>query len=102
MPLIFNVTVTPNAAKYRWKLDENGTLKCYLTSPALEGRANTEFIKKLAKLLGLAPSHIRIITGETTRIKKIFVESEMSHHQFLERLSITTQANKQMNIFEKK
>jgi len=99
MPLTFIVKITPKAAKYRWKLDKNGSLKCYLISPAIEGRANSEFIKKLAKLLDLPQSAIEIVTGHTTQTKKITIATAMTYDLLLKKLNIITEKDNQIDLF---
>jgi uncharacterized protein len=94
MALQFTVKITPNAATYRWKLAADNTLKCYLTSHAIEGRANAEFIAKLAKLLHLAPSLITIISGHTSRIKKVKINSSLSYQALLVLLNLASDTQK--------
>ena len=49
-------------------------LVVYVTSPPDDGKANEAVIKLLAKHLGVAPSRLSIIRGETSRNKLILVE----------------------------
>lgn len=51
-----------------------GRLTVAVTAPAHEGLANRSTIKLLAKQLGIAPSRITIIRGETMRNKLIEVD----------------------------
>ena len=48
---------------------ENGRLKLRLTASPVDGQANQQAIKLLAKAFGTAPSRIRITRGETSRNK---------------------------------
>ncbi len=48
---------------------ENGRLKLRLTAPPVDGKANKQAIKLLAKLFGVAPSRIDLIRGRTSRDK---------------------------------
>jgi hypothetical protein len=52
------------------KEDEN-RFKVYVTSPAIEGRANQALIKRLAEFFGLSKSKIKIIKGKKSRNKII-------------------------------
>lgn len=98
MALSFTVKVTPKAAAYRWKMDNSGMLKCFLTSPAIEGRANNEFVKKLAKLLKIPASAIYIESGATSRLKKISITTNLTYQQFLEIIGITRDQIEQLSI----
>ncbi len=46
-------------------------VKIYLTSPPVDGKANEELCKFLAKQSGLPRSSVRIHSGETSRTKVI-------------------------------
>lgn len=56
---------------------EGGALKIKVTAPPREGKANRELIKFLSKLFGVAKSRIAILSGESSRNKRIFI-SEIS------------------------
>lgn len=49
-------------------------LKIKLTSPPVDGAANKNCCEYLAKLLGVAKSHIIIVNGETTRQKRVLIK----------------------------
>ncbi len=49
----------------------DGCYKIRLKAPPVDGRANTELIKWLAKQFGIACSDIKIKTGFTSRKKTI-------------------------------
>lgn len=51
--------------------EHGGRLKIALTTPPIEGRANQALIKFLAKRLGLPRSAIELISGETSREKRL-------------------------------
>ncbi|MGQ4912658.1 MAG: DUF167 domain-containing protein [Candidatus Thorarchaeota archaeon] len=44
-----------------------------LTSPAREGKANVELVKRLSKILGVSTSEISIIGGHRSREKTVLV-----------------------------
>jgi hypothetical protein len=52
---------------------EGGALKIKVTAPPREGKANRELIKFLSKLFGVAKSRIAILSGESSRNKRIFI-----------------------------
>jgi len=88
MPFIFEVKVFPSSGKKGWAIDKSGNLKCYLKSPAEQGKANEELIKSVAKALGITQSMVSILSGEQSRKKRIRVEADMTFNQFLQLLGI--------------
>lgn len=70
----FTVKVTPNASKNQligWK---EGLLCLRIRGVPEKGRVNEELVAFLANLLNVAKSQITIISGHTSRIKRIQVE----------------------------
>lgn len=63
-----NIKVIPRASKERI-IEENGTLKVYVTSPAVDGRANKAVIESLAEYFKSKKRMVRIISGEKSRNK---------------------------------
>ncbi len=56
-----------------WANDANGKrhLKMRVSPPPEDGKANTALIALLAKSLGIPKSSIRLVAGETSRLKTI-------------------------------
>lgn len=75
MALIIQVKVIPHAKKTEIVGEENGILKIRIHAPPDKGKANEELIAFLAKLLGLAKSDLKIISGSQSRLKKIKIET---------------------------
>lgn len=76
----FWIKVTPKASKNRIGQLTEGTyskkvLKVYVTSPPADNLANKAAIEVLAEYLNCAKSSISIISGLTTREKKILVKT---------------------------
>ena len=69
--LIFTVRVVPRASKSEIVGEHDGALKVKLKSPPVDGAANAELIKLLAKTFGVAKSRIKIIGGETSKTKQV-------------------------------
>ena len=84
MPFIFEVKVFPSSGKKGWSIDKSGNLKCYLKSPAEQGKANDELIKNVAKALRITQNMVSIISGEQSRKKRVRVEADMTFNQFLQ------------------
>ena len=53
-------------------------LKVALTQAAEKGKANAALIDLLAKTLGLSKSQIELVTGETSRQKRLLITTASS------------------------
>ena len=91
MAFIFDVKVFPASGRKGWSIDKTGNLKCYLKSPAEQGKANEELIKSLAKALGITQDMISIASGAQSRKKRIKIDVEMTFNELLEHLGIDWQ-----------
>lgn len=91
MAFMFDVKVFPSSGKKGWVLDKSGNLKCYLKSPAEQGKANAELIKSLAKALGVTQNLVSIVSGATSQKKRIKVDMDITFNHFLELLGIDWQ-----------
>jgi uncharacterized protein (TIGR00251 family) len=69
--LIFMVRVVPRASKSEIVGEMDGALKIRVASPPVDGAANAELIKLLAKTFGVAKSRVEIIGGETSKTKQV-------------------------------
>ena len=91
MPFIFEVKVFPGSGRKGWSIDKSGNLKCYLKSPAEQGKANEELIKSLSKALGISQNMISIESGVQSRKKRIKIDVDMTFNMLLELLGIDWQ-----------
>ena len=71
--IIFNVRVIPRSSRSEIVGEHEGAMKVRLSSPPVEGAANSELIKLLAKKLGVSRSAVTIVSGETSRTKRLRV-----------------------------
>ncbi|WP_297507580.1 DUF167 domain-containing protein [uncultured Caulobacter sp.] len=76
MAEILAVRLTPRGGRDAiegWALDVDGRpyLKVRVASPPVDGAANAALIAFLAKRLGIARSDIRMIAGDTARLKRL-------------------------------
>lgn len=71
--VIFSVKVVPRASKTELVGEHGGALKIRIAAPPVEGAANEELIKFLAKTFGVAKSAIEIVAGEQGRRKTVRV-----------------------------
>jgi uncharacterized protein len=69
--IIFNVRVVPRASKSEIVGELGGALKVRIASPPVDGAANAELIKVLAKTFGVSKSEVEIISGQTSKLKQI-------------------------------
>ena len=67
----FSVRVVPRASKSEIVGDLDGALKVRVAAPPVDGAANAELIKLLAKTFGVVKSAVEIIGGETSKTKQI-------------------------------
>ncbi|MTJ21939.1 YggU family protein [Dolichospermum sp. UHCC 0352] len=68
------VKVKPNSQQQKIEELEDGSLTVHLKSPPVDGKANEELIKILAKKFDVAKSSIRIKSGTTSRQKVIEID----------------------------
>lgn len=71
---LLTIKAVPNAAKSEvvgWLGD---ALKIKLKAPPVDGKANAELCRFLAKTLGLPKSAVTLATGETARQKRVRIE----------------------------
>lgn len=88
MACIVTLKVSPGAKKARWARAESGEIKCYVTSRAVDGKANLAVIEALSKGLGVSKCSIKILTGYTSRIKRIEIAGNVTLEAVLRALCI--------------
>jgi uncharacterized protein YggU (UPF0235/DUF167 family) len=91
MESLFDIKVVPCAGRQAWKLDKNGQLKCYLKSAAEKNKANNELVELLSKALSLPKQDITIVSGLTSRKKRIKLAVTLTFEQLLGHLGIEVQ-----------
>jgi uncharacterized protein len=69
----FDVRVQPRASKSGVAGEFDGVLKIRLASPPVDGAANEELIRLLAKLFAAPRQRIAILSGQTSRNKAVGV-----------------------------
>ena len=69
----FSVRVIPRASRSEVVGELEGAVKVRLTSPPVDGAANAELIKLLAKTLRVSRSSVEIVSGETSKTKRLTV-----------------------------
>ena len=67
--VLFDVRVVPRSSRSEIVGEHDGALKIRLASPPVDGAANAELIKLLAKSFGVSKSEVEIVTGSTSKAK---------------------------------
>ena len=73
--LIFTVKVVPRASKSEIAGEYDGALKMRIALPPVDGAANAELIKFLAKIFDVTKREVEIISGETSKTKQVKVRN---------------------------
>ncbi len=76
--IIIPVKVQPGAKKNSIVGEWGGKLKLQVTAPPERGKANEAVVRLLASGLGLQKSRVRIVSGESSRDKRVLVEGVTS------------------------
>ncbi len=92
--LIFDVRVVPRASKSEIVGEMDGALKIRLAAPPVNGAANAELVKLLSKCFGVSKSEIEIISGETSKTKRVKIVNSTG-----EKLATVLQAENRRDIF---
>lgn len=69
--IIFYVRVVPRASKSEIIGEHDGALKIRIASPPVDGAANAELIKLLAKTFGVSKNSVEILNGHTSKLKQV-------------------------------
>lgn len=72
--VLLRVLVQPRASRNELAGIQQGALKVRLTAPPVEGAANQECVRFLAKILDVAPSAISLVSGHKSRRKTFLVQ----------------------------
>lgn len=74
--ITFAVRVQPRASKTVIRGELEGALRVALAAPPVDGAANTELVRFLARLLDVQARHISIISGLSSKNKVVAVDAE--------------------------
>jgi len=69
--LIFRVRAVARASTSEIVGEHDGALKIRIASPPVDGAANAELIKVLAKFFNVPKSAVEILKGQTSKTKQI-------------------------------
>lgn len=73
--ITISLHIQPRASRNELCGVHNNTLKIRLTSPPVDGAANKLCREFIADLLGVSKSSVEIISGETSRLKRVHIKS---------------------------
>ena len=65
--------MVPRASKSEIVGVVDGSLKVRISAPPVDGAANEEVVKVLAKAFSVAKSNVSIVSGETSKTKRVRV-----------------------------
>lgn len=71
LSVILSVRIQPRSSKNSFTRMEDGSLKIRLTAPPVDGAANEALVKFLSDILSIGKSQIEIISGHTSREKRV-------------------------------
>jgi uncharacterized protein (TIGR00251 family) len=69
------VHVVPRASRNEISGTSNRALRIRTTAPPTDGKANKATMKLLAKFLGVPPSSVTLLRGQTSRNKQFLVKN---------------------------
>lgn len=69
--VIFTIRIVPRASKSEIVGEVEGNLKVRISAPPVDGAANAEVVRLLAKAFGVAKTNVEIIAGQTSKTKRI-------------------------------
>ena len=78
--IILSLHVQPRASRNEVCGVKDNALKIRLTSPPVDGAANKLCREFIASLLNVSKSSVEIISGETSRIKRVRINSSDPAH----------------------
>lgn len=83
-----NVRVQPKASRDQIRVEPDGRLKVHLTSPPVDGAANSALCALLSDFFSVSKSSVQVVRGERGRDKQVAIAgvSEEFIHERIEAL----------------
>lgn len=91
MSFILEVKVVPRSGKFALVRTSKGELKCMVKADPEKGAANKELIKGFAQLLHVTQNDVEIISGLTSRKKRIKIHKAFTSDQVYKALGVAQQ-----------
>ena len=73
--ILLKVKAVPNSSKNQFCGLFDGAIKVKIKAPAVENKANEELVKFLSKTLKIPKSNISIESGNTSKVKIVYIET---------------------------
>lgn len=83
--LSFSIRVIPRASKTEIVGELDGVLKLRIASPPVDGAANAEIVRFLAKKFSVSRSDVEIVSGQNSKNKRILINN-LSQSTFEEKI----------------
>ena len=71
--LLFNVRVVPRASRSEVVGEHDGALRVRVAAPPVEGAANEELVKTLARAFSVPSRNVEIVSGHASKTKRVRV-----------------------------
>lgn len=85
--VIFSVTARPRSSKSMIAGEFDGSVKVNLKAPPVDGEANVECCKLIARTLGVARTRVQIVAGLKGKKKRVKVEG-LTAARFSEKIAL--------------
>ena len=72
--VVFKVQVVPRSSRSEVVGEYNQSLRVKIAAPPVDGAANEELVRVLARTFGVARSAITIVSGHSARVKQISIK----------------------------
>jgi len=72
--LMFRVRVVPRASRSEIAGEHDGSLRVRIAAPPVDGAANEELIRVMAKAFKVSRNAVRIVSGHNGRMKQVSIE----------------------------
>jgi uncharacterized protein len=76
--VVFKVHVVPRASRTEVVGAHNGALRVRLAAPPVDGAANDKLVQLLAKTFKVARSSVKIVSGQSARLKQVSIKGDSS------------------------
>ena len=73
--VVFKVQVVPRASRSEVVGEYNGALRVRIAAPPVDGAANDELIRVLAKTFKIPRSAVKLVSGHRSKIKQVSIEA---------------------------
>ncbi len=90
--IVLEIKVVPHSGFAKIVLDKGQIIKCYLKNPPEDGKANKELIALWAEKLSIDRAAIDIVSGLTSRKKRIRIDRPLTLQQIYHRLGFEMQS----------